>query len=73
MRKGDMGIQIVHQCARFCADPKAINKNAVKHIVRQLLTTRPKAGREQPMYGLNMRPDMSRGLEMFVDASFAGD
>eukprot|EP00957_Ditylum_brightwellii_P023613 1782068-Ditylum_brightwellii.AAC.1 len=63
----------VHQCARFCADPKAIHENAVKHIVRYLLTTRPKAGREQPMYGLNMRLDMSRGFEVFVDVSFAGD
>eukprot|EP00957_Ditylum_brightwellii_P035212 2670271-Ditylum_brightwellii.AAC.1 len=63
----------VHQCARFCADPKAINENAVKHIVRYLLTTKPKTRREQPMYGLHTRPAMSRGLEVFVNASFAGD
>eukprot|EP00957_Ditylum_brightwellii_P187237 14260119-Ditylum_brightwellii.AAC.1 len=42
---------------------KEIHENAVKHIVGYLLTTRPKAGREQPMHGLNMRLDMSKGLE----------
>eukprot|EP00957_Ditylum_brightwellii_P004509 342661-Ditylum_brightwellii.AAC.1 len=60
----------VHQCARFCANPKAIHENAVKHIVRHLLTTRSRAGRGQPMYGLNMRPDMSRGLEEIGTVSY---
>eukprot|EP00957_Ditylum_brightwellii_P166493 12673204-Ditylum_brightwellii.AAC.1 len=32
-----------------------------------------RAGREQLVYGLNMKLDKSRGLEEFVDASFAGD
>eukprot|EP00957_Ditylum_brightwellii_P101233 7714469-Ditylum_brightwellii.AAC.1 len=62
----------VHQCARFCSDPNASHETVVKHIVRYLLTTREKNG-VQPAYGLNMRPDMTRGLEVYVDALFAGD
>eukprot|EP00957_Ditylum_brightwellii_P057855 4387288-Ditylum_brightwellii.AAC.1 len=27
----------------------------------------------KPKLGINMKPDMSRGLEVYVDASFAGD
>eukprot|EP00957_Ditylum_brightwellii_P179449 13670016-Ditylum_brightwellii.AAC.1 len=52
----------VYQCARFCADPKASHETAIKHIIRYLLTTREKNG-AQPAYGLNMRPDVTRGLE----------
>eukprot|EP00957_Ditylum_brightwellii_P033921 2570359-Ditylum_brightwellii.AAC.1 len=51
---------------QFSSEPKTIHDNAVNHIVNYLLTTRPKAGREQPMYGVNMKPDASRGLEIFV-------
>eukprot|EP00957_Ditylum_brightwellii_P134891 10284351-Ditylum_brightwellii.AAC.1 len=52
----------VHQCARLCADPKASYETAVKHIIGYLLTTREKYG-VQPAFGLNMRPDLTRGLE----------
>eukprot|EP00957_Ditylum_brightwellii_P066666 5059341-Ditylum_brightwellii.AAC.1 len=62
----------VHQCARFCADPKASLETAVQHIVRYLLSTRSKDGIDLS-FGLNMKPDMNRGLEVYVDASFAGD
>eukprot|EP00957_Ditylum_brightwellii_P067793 5145716-Ditylum_brightwellii.AAC.1 len=34
----------VHQCARFCADPKASYETDVKHIIRYLLTAREKNG-----------------------------
>jgi hypothetical protein len=37
------------------------------------MSTRPRDGRKAPKYGMNMRPDLSRGLEVYVDASFAGD
>eukprot|EP00957_Ditylum_brightwellii_P011332 856736-Ditylum_brightwellii.AAC.1 len=63
----------VHQCARFCDDPKASHESAVKSMVRYLLSSREKEGREKPMYGLNMKPDLNRWLEVYVDASFAGD
>eukprot|EP00957_Ditylum_brightwellii_P195567 14901718-Ditylum_brightwellii.AAC.1 len=53
----------VHQCARFCQDPKVGHETAVKHVVRYLMSTRPRDGREAPKYGMNMRPDLSRGLE----------
>eukprot|EP00957_Ditylum_brightwellii_P008984 679334-Ditylum_brightwellii.AAC.1 len=62
----------VHQCARFCADPKSSHEMAVKHIKRYLLMTREKDG-VQPAYGLNMKSDLTRGLEVYVDASIAGD
>eukprot|EP00957_Ditylum_brightwellii_P143310 10918077-Ditylum_brightwellii.AAC.1 len=62
----------VHQCTRFCADPKASHEIAVKHIVRYQLNIRNKNGIEL-RFGLNMKPDINRGLEVYVDASFAGD
>ena len=55
----------VHQAARFCADPKLIHEQAVKRIVRYLKGTQDK--------GIVMKPDLSKGVECFVDASFAGD
>ena len=54
----------VHQCARFCTDPKLSHERAVKRIVRYLLDSKDK--------GLIFRPDISRGLECYVDADFAG-
>ena len=54
----------VHQCARFCSNPKALHELAVKHIARYLLATRTK--------GLILRPNKSFTLNMFVDANFTG-
>ena len=53
-----------HQCARFNNDPKLSHERAVKKIVRYLLDTKDK--------GIIFRPDLSKGLECFVDADFAG-
>eukprot|EP00957_Ditylum_brightwellii_P073877 5613263-Ditylum_brightwellii.AAC.1 len=63
----------VHQCARFYVDPNAGHEAAVIHIVKYLLSTRKKLGKENPKYGLNMKPDISQGFEAFVDASFIRD
>ena len=63
----------VHQCARYCENPRASHEAAVKHVVRYLLSTQERNGRASPRYGLNMCPDRTRGLEVYVDASFAGD
>ena len=63
----------VHQCSRFCSDPNTSHEAAVKHVIRYLLTTQEINGRLAPKYGINMRPDMTQGLEVYVDASFAGD
>ena len=53
-----------HQCARFNNDPKLSHARAVKKIVRYLLDTRDK--------GIIFSPDLSKGLECFVDADFGG-
>jgi len=53
-----------HQCARFSNSPKLSHERAVKRIGRYLLDTRDK--------GIIYKPDISRGLECFVDADFAG-
>jgi len=54
----------VHQCARFCSNPKVLHKLAVKRIIRYFLTTHDK--------GLLLHPTKSFALDMFVDADFAG-
>jgi len=54
----------VHQCARFSQDPKVEHGNAVKWIGRYLAGTRDK--------GLILKPDPSKGLEVYCDADFAG-
>ena len=54
-----------HQCARFVTDPKVEHGRAVKRIGRYLKRTR----KEGTIY----RPDTSKGLEVYVDASFCGD
>ena len=54
-----------HQCVRFNNDPKLSHERAVKKIVTYLLDTRDK--------GIIFRPDLSKGLECFVEVDFAGD
>jgi hypothetical protein len=54
----------VHQCARFCENPKLSHEKAVKRIVRYLKRTT----RE----GIVLRPDSTRGIQCYVDADFAG-
>ena len=54
----------VHQCARFNACPMLCHEKAVKRIARYLLSSSDK--------GIHYKPDSSRGLEVFVDADFAG-
>ena len=58
----------VHQCARFSNDPKHIHEQAVKRIIRYLLYLKRKE-----MLGTKFYPDKSKSLEIFTDASFAGD
>ena len=54
----------VHQCARFCENPKMSHEKAVKRIVRYLRRTKDQ--------GLIMHIDKTKGIECFVDADFAG-
>ena len=54
----------VHQTARFCNNPKLSHEKAIKRLGRYLMHTRDE--------GIIYNPDISKGLECFVDADFAG-
>lgn len=56
---------IVHQCARFSISPKIEHAKAIRWLTRYLFSTRDK--------GMIFKPDITRGLELFVDADFAGN
>ena len=59
----------VHQCARFCHDPKYSHEQAVKRIIRYLIST-TQGSRNQ---GIMFTPDKSKSMDVYVDASFAGE
>ncbi len=54
----------VHQCARFSANPMRSHKQAVMRIGQYLLSTQDR--------GMTYTPDSTRGIEVYVDADFAG-
>ena len=54
-----------HQCARFAAAPKKSHAHVVRWLGHYLLHSRKK--------GMRFRANITRGLEVFVDASFAGN
>ena len=54
----------VHQMAHFCNDPKLSHEQAITCIGRYLLGSRDK--------GIKYKVDLSKGLECYVDADFAG-
>ena len=54
-----------HRCARFVADPKKSHARAVQWLGCYLLHSKRK--------GIRFRVDITHGLEVFVDASFAGN
>ncbi len=53
----------VHQCARFSSNPKRSHERAIIKIIRYLKGTKDK--------GIFISPDMKKGIECYVDASFA--
>jgi len=55
----------VHQAAKFSNHPKACHDTAVKRIGKYLLCTADK--------GLMYVPNLSEGVEVYVDADFAGN
>ena len=64
----------VHQCARFCHDPKLIHEQAVKRIIRYLLSTkRVNRKTDKNNQGIIYSPDKTRRIDTYVDASFAGE
>ena len=54
----------VHQTSRFCQQPMLSHERAVQRIGRYLLGNKDK--------GIKFTPDLSKGVECFVDADFAG-
>ena len=54
-----------HQCARFVDSPKKEHGDALRWLGRYLKGTRDK--------GMIFSPDLDKGLEVFVDADFAGN
>ena len=55
----------VHSCARFATNPKMSHEKAIKRIVKYLIGTKNE--------GIILNPILSKGVECFVDANFAGD
>eukprot|EP00590_Aulacoseira_subarctica_P001421 CAMPEP_0172414700 /NCGR_PEP_ID=MMETSP1064-20121228/1332_1 /TAXON_ID=202472 /ORGANISM="Aulacoseira subarctica , Strain CCAP 1002/5" /LENGTH=1323 /DNA_ID=CAMNT_0013151491 /DNA_START=262 /DNA_END=4233 /DNA_ORIENTATION=+ len=55
----------VHQCARFCSDPRQTHTEAVKRIGRYLVGTKDK--------GLVLKPGETESFECWVDSSHAGE
>ena len=55
----------VHQAARFSNAPMLTHEKAVMRISRYLIPTRDR--------GIVFKPDMKKGLELYVDADFAGN
>jgi len=56
---------ITHQCARFSTCPKKEHGDAIRWLARYLKGTRNQ--------GMILRPNKENGLEVFVDADFAGN
>lgn len=62
----------VYQCARFYNDPKHAHKQAVKRIIRYLLNTkRNTKGNVRGYHGILYRPDKTRSIDTYVDASLS--
>lgn len=53
-----------HQCAQFSANPMRSHEQAVMRLGRYLLSTKDK--------GMIYKPNRQQGVEVFVDADFAG-
>jgi hypothetical protein len=52
-----------HQCARFSIIPVRLHEQVVMRIRQYLLLTKKR--------GMIYKPDLARGLEVFIDANFA--
>ena len=56
---------ITHQCARYTEKPNANHAKAIRWVARYLKGTRNK--------GFEMKPDLEKGIEVYVDADFCGN
>ena len=55
----------VHQCARFCEDPKVSHSSAVEHIGKYLLGTRNQ--------GIFIKPNSTYSFDVYADSDFVGN
>ena len=55
----------VHQCARFCENPRLLHERAVHRIVRYFIETKTN--------GFIFKPDNNIAIECWVDADFSGN
>jgi hypothetical protein len=55
----------VHQCARFCEDPKKVHYEAVLHLAKYLAATSDQ--------GIILNPKHDKSFEVYADADFAGN
>ena len=58
----------VHQCARFCNNPRRSHESSVKNILKYLLHV---SANDPYNQGLIYKPDHTKGVEVYVDAGFA--
>ena len=63
----------VHQCARFCNEPKYSHEQAVKEIIRYPFNTKIDPEDKSKYHGLMFKIDPSQSIMCYVDASFVGD
>ena len=54
----------VHQCARFCIDPKITYERTIMRIGKYLLATKER--------GIKLTPNKDKGMECYVDIDFTG-
>ena len=59
----------VHQCAKYCNNPKMIHEKAVKYIGRYLAGTKDHDGVGR---GIILTPEANGKLDAYVDSDFAG-
>ena len=55
----------VHQCARFCENPRRQHGDAIRWLARYLKGTKDQ--------GIILRPELDKDLQVYVDADFAGN
>ena len=55
----------VHQCARFCSDPRKTHADAIIHLCKYLQGTRDK--------GITINPSTDLSLKCYADADFIGN
>ena len=64
----------VHQCVRFFIDPKRSHKQAVKRILRYLLSTKRGDHKNTGVnQGIIYRPDKTKSIDTYVYASISGE